>query len=532
MPAAQTKFITKLLERRQIEAGLRQMMEAEAGLELRQRAQQIAALGTEVIPTIISNLDEADTRMVTAMGMVAILLDRDAIIQALRQAVLASQLTDQGRVAAMTILQRFLGEIPDETILGRVEDPQGVILSSLEDVMEQSTQDPGVLVQYVEALDRQEPDRVLTVVQRLLEAAHRPDPPPSAPPDAVKGGPQQERVIAPLRMMAQDVRDEIAAAALEALGTLRLPEAARALQSLLPVTAPHLQPAAERHLRKLQFSGVEVSSLPAPDPGWRALVSPPGGRGEQSVWFVFQREGELEPRFLHVLLHDGAGAVDAVGRPRVPALMLPPRRQEGHVHDVALPDGSGAMLALEVSFDLGRRLVRDALADNREAQIPVAGTLRLLSPWLWEVGGAETLPPRRLPQVERAEEAELARRSAALLGLPAFVGWTLRGESLLDAAVEILENPEGDPGRWVRRLAGELLASPEVVKAFRRRLTAMSEWLLLAGDRASSRLALATARALGSRPAAQSFFGALVWRDLNLVVRGLQQEREAVSGGD
>ncbi len=522
MPAPQTKIITKLLERRQIEAGLRQMLEATSDLELRQRAQRIAALGPEVIPAIVGNLDGADARMVTAMGMVAILLDREEVVQALRQAVLASRLTDQGRVSAMAILQRFLGEGHDGQLLKSLEDPEGAILSSLEDVIQQAERDPGVLVPYVEALDRQEPDSVLVVVRRLVEAGHQPVPPPGLLAGAPREVPEAERVVTPLRMMAQDVRDEIAAAALEALGTLRLPEAARALQLLLPASAPHLQPVAERHLRKLQFSGVEVSPLPPPDPGWRALVSPPGGRGEQSVWFIFPQDGEGESRFLNVLLHDRAGAVEAIGHPRVPALMLPPRRQEGHLHDVALPDGSGVMLALEVSFDLGRRLVRDALARNRETQIPVAGSLRLLSPWLWEVAGAESLPARRLPDLGWPEETELAGRSADLLELPAFVGWSLRGELLLGAAEELLRNPGGDPDRWVRRLAGELFSNAEVLEAFRQRLTAMSEWLLLAGDGASSRLALATARALASRPARQPFVQALIRQDLNLMIQSLR----------
>jgi hypothetical protein len=526
MPAAETKIITKLLERRQIEAGLRQMLAATSNLELRRHAQRIVALGPEVIPTLVGNLDEADGQMVAAMGMVTLLLKRDEVVEALRQAVLAPRLTDKGRVNAMTILQRFLGETPDGQLLQHVNDPEGVLLSSLEDVMQQATRDPGVLVQYVEALDRQEPDSVLVIVRRLLEAAQRSGGPPSSPPGGRREGSNPERVVTPLRMMAQDVREEIATAALEALGTLRLPEATQALQSLLPTTASHLQPAVERHLRKLRFQGVEVNPLPTPNPGWRALVSPPGGQGEQSVWFIFSREGEPESRLLNVLLHDRAGAINAVGHSQVPALMLPPRRPEGHVHDVALPDGSGVVLALEVSFDLGRRLVRDALGDNRETQIPVAGTLRLLSPWLWEVAGAETLPPRRLPDLRTAEEAELPGRSAELLGLPAFVGWTLRRELVAGAMEEILRNPE-DPEKWVRRLAGELFSNPEVRAAFRRRLTAMSEWLLLAGDEASAQLALATALSLSNqRTQASQFVETLVRRDLQIPASDIPQEAE------
>jgi len=530
MTAAQTKIITKLLERRRIEADLREMLEASTDLEFRRRAQRIAASGSEVIPTIVGNLDRADARMLTAMGIVTTFLDREEVVRALRGAILESRLSDKGRVGAMAILQRFLGEGPDEQLLESLDDPQGLTISSLQDVLRQAGRDPGVLIQYVEALDRQEPNIVLAVVRRLLEAGQ---PPEAAEVESDKGlgaGLAPEGVVELLRMMAQDVRGEIAAAAIEALGALRLPVAARALQTLLPAVAPDLQPATQRLLRKLQFSGVVVAPLPSPDPDWRALVSPPGGQGQQAVWFVFQRGEEAQVRFLNVLLHDRAGAVEAVGHPQVPALMLPPRRPQGYVHDVALPDASDVMLMLEVSFDVGRRLVRDALQDNRETQIPVAGPLRLRSPWLWGVAGGDSLPPRRLPEIEPDLGGERAASSAGLVGHPAFVSWALPGGLLLGAAEEILRHPGRELERGVRRLAAEMFANPEVAEAFRQRLEAMSEWLLLAGDEASSRLALFTARALGSRPADQPFVQALARRDLVLILKSLQQTPGQMSG--
>ena len=67
-------------------------------------------------------------------------------------------------------LQRFLGESPDERLLESLDDPHGLALSSLHDVLRQAVHDPGVMIQYIEALDRQEPDIVLAVVQRLLQA--------------------------------------------------------------------------------------------------------------------------------------------------------------------------------------------------------------------------------------------------------------------------------------------------------------------------------------------------------------------------
>ena len=501
MPASQKKIITKLLERRRIEADLRKTLTASSELEFRRQAQEIAARGSQVIPAIIGNLDRADARMLTAMGVVAAFLDREEVTTALRQVVLQPQRTDQGRMGAITILERFLGQPSDDDLLAGLTDPEGVAISSLEQVLDQAERNPAVLIEFVQGLDQQEPDVVLAVARALRDIGN-------------------EQSVEPLRMMAQDVREELAAEALQALATVRLPEAARALQTLIPITAPALRPLAERLLRKLQFSGVEVAPLPPPSPEWRALVSAVDGLGQQHVWFIQEHGRAANVQFLNVLLSDGAGAVEAVGHTQVLAQMLPPRWPSGYVHDVALPDGSGAMLMLEASFDLGRRLVAEALAYNRETQIPVAGPLRLLSPWLWGYGGADTLPSSTLPGLTAEDQALAAR----LLDHPAFATWTVSSEAVHLAAEEALRHPGWDLEVWVRRLAGELSAEPAVCQAFNRRLGAMSAWLLLAGAEIESRLALAAAEALlEDNPQDQAFVQALVRRDLQLALHSLQE---------
>ena len=328
-------------------------------------------------------------------------------------------------------------------------------------------------------------------------------------------------------MIAQDVREDIAAEALQALGTIRLPEAARALQTLIPVSAPELRPLAERLLRKQRFAGVEVRPLSPPEPEWRALVGAMDGLGQQNVWFIQEDAGTGIVRFLNVLLNDRAGAVEAVGHAQVPALMLPPRQPAGHIHDVALPDGSGALLMLETDFDVGRRLVLEALTYNRETKIPVAGPLRLLSPWLWGYAGADALPSRTLPQ-RPAEDLSL---TGHLIGHPAFATWTVRSQVIFQAAEEALRHPGWNMEVWVRRLAGELFSQPAVAQVFHRRLLAMSEWLLLAGDEGSARLALAAAKALlEANSQDQAFVQALVRRDLQLALHSLKGIPEPVSG--
>jgi len=511
MPASQ-KIITKLLERRQIEASLRKMLAASSELEFRQRAQEIAALGSQVIPTLIDNLDRADARMLAAMGTVASHLDPEEIILALRHAAAHPRRSDRGRLGAMTILERYLGQRPDDQLLASLRDPEGAAISSLEEVLGHAKHSPAALVHYIEGLDQQEPYVVLTVVGSLRAMG------------SSSGTPWEPRqAVEPLRMMAQDVREEIATEAVSALGSMRLPEAARALQTLVPVVWPSVRPLAERLLRKLQFSGVPVEALPAPDPTWRALVSPPGGFGQQSVWFVQADQGGRHAQFLNVLLNERAGAVQAMGHSLVPLQMLPPKQPRGHLHDVAMPDGSGATLMLEASFDTGRRLIVDALAQNLSTQIPVAGPLRLLSPWLWGYAGAGALPMRRLPDLSPEDEA-LLRSSAQLLEHPAFVTWTVRSGATFQAAEEALRHPTWDLDIWVRRLTDELFGEPAMAHLLSKRLEAMSEWLLLAGDEVRARLALVASKGILTRsPQEHPFLRALVRRDLLWILESREQ---------
>jgi hypothetical protein len=509
MPASQTKIITKLLERRQIEADLREMLEAASDAEFRQRAQRIAAGGSQVIPAIVDNLDRADARMLTAMGVVTTFLDKGRIVEALRKAVRHGKLTDRGRIGAITILERFLGEPPDDALLDSLSDPEGTAISSLETVLNQAEGDPGVLVEYVEGLDQQEPDVVLAVVQTLRRMGGQD-----------KGQPQQ--AIDLLRMMAQDVRAEIAAEAMESLGSIRLAEAARALQTLAPATAPELAPLVGRLVRKLLFSGVEVEDLPPPDPGWRALVSPVSALGQQNVWFIQPEPGAAQARFLSLMIHDRTGITRAMAYTQMPMQLLLPRRPLGHLHDVALPDGSGAVLMLEVSFDLGRRLAQEALDQNRETQIPVAGPLRLLGPWLWGTRGADSLPSWRLPEIEEGEV--LAREADELLNHPALGAWTLRSEAVFRVAQEMQHHLDWKREAWVRRLAGELFQDRQVAAALGQRLKNMSGWLLLAGDERAARLARAAGAEIAKSAADQPFVLALIRRDLELALYSLENQ--------
>jgi hypothetical protein len=221
-----------------------------------------------------------------------------------------------------------------------------------------------------------------------------------------------------------------------------------------------------------------------------------------------------------VLLHDHAGAVEAAAHEWVPTIMLLPARPVGHVHDVAFPDGSGAILLAEVLFDIGRRLVLDALSANRETQIPLAGTLRLRSPWLWGVSGGRALPERRWPE-EPAPGGDTTR----LLAHPALAGWAIGGHTLLDLAA----GPRGRPGWkldvYEQRLVDQIAADRTMTEVLATRLRAVGEWMLLAHDEVTAALATAAAKGMAAAPRDEPFLRALVRRDLEIALRGIERSQ-------
>lgn len=521
MLSSQTKIITKLSERRQIEIALRKMIAARTEQEFQSQAEKIARSSSQVIPTLIANLERADARWLTALGTVAALLDRDEVVRALRQVVFQPGRSDRERQGALTLLERFLGQPIDDELLASFQDPEEVRLPSLEEVLIQAERNPAVLIEYIQNLDQQEPDGVLALIRTLQGVA--------ASSLATSRGLQ---AIELLRMMAQDVRDEIAAAAVQALGTLRLSEAAKALQTLIPILAPALRPGAERCLRKLQFSGVIITPLSPPSPEWRALISPVNGSGQQSIWFIQDTPVAGYARFLNLLLSDQAGVVGAAGHAHVPIQILPPRRPHGYVHDVAWPDGSGAILLLEAPFDLGRRIVLEALAHNRATQIPVAGPLRLLSPWLWDSAGenlAKVLPER----ADGEEEWRLVAGSDRLVNHPAFADWTVQGPATRLMVEEALRHPTWNLEILAGRLTAEIWTDQAVAQVLAQRLEAMSEWLLWSGEEALAKMALAVSQTMRERKQQEpSFLRMLVRRDLEMTLRKLQEDSMRASDSE
>ena len=473
---ADSKILTGLLERRALEAAIGELAEISDPARLAEHAASIARQGNAALPALLAALDTDDPQLRGGLGQVAVHLPREQVVAALRGAARAQDRSPQARLTALTILERFFDEPPDEAVLAGLQSSDEIALGSLGELVRAMTQDPMAILEYVAQLAAQPAD-----VQRMIL-------------NAVPAAPPSPHLITLLRMFAQDPDPRLANDALDQLGRIRTPGAARALTALAATLPPSLATLATRGVRKLRLSGAlptgdDATDEPwfVPERRWRVLLSPVDGAGAQLLWFIGHTPADEQAVVLSVVIEDAHGLTFASGSLNIGLAELPPARPEGSLHRLAVGQHSVPLMLLEVPIEAGRHALRVALERNWESGAPTPLAYRLLNlpVWLAEPsGGAE-------PLRETADEADVAgavdvQDTAGLLDHPVFWGWAwpLEEESVRIAG----RGADADRPALVTRLVKSRF-TPAVASSYRRRLQRMAEWLALAGDAPAAALA-------------------------------------------
>ncbi len=477
---ADSKILTGLLERRALEAAIAELAEIADPVRLVEHAASIARQGNAALPALLAALDTDDPQLRGGLGQVAVHLPREQVVAALRGAARAQDRSPQARLTALTILERFFDEPPDEAVLAGLQSSDEIALGSLGELVRAMTQDPLAILEYVSQLAAQPAD-----VQHMILSAV-----PAAPPSP--------HLITLLRMFAQDPDPRLASDALEQLGRIRTPGAARALTALAATLPPALTALATRGVRKLRLSGTLPTGDDATDEPWfvparrwRVLLSVVDGAGAQLLWFIGHTPADEQAVVLSVVIEDAHGLTVASGSLDMGLAELPPARPEGTLHRLAVGQHAVPLMLLEVSMQAGRHALRVALERNWQSGAPTPLAYRLLNlpVWLAEPsGGAESL-------CETADGLDVAgaadaRDTAGLLDHPAFWGWAWP----LEEEVARMANKGADVDRpaLVTRLVKSRF-TPAVASSYLRRLQRMAEWLALAGDAPAAALARAAA---------------------------------------
>jgi hypothetical protein len=491
------RVLTGLSERRELRAAFGALAETSNIDQLVEKAQAIAEHGSAVVPILVSLLDTTDPQTRGGLGQVAAHLKPEEIVPALRGVARSRERSDTARLTAMMILDRYLHETVDESLLVGLQDPDVVAVQSLRELSHEMAQNPFVVIEYLAQLAEQ-PAEVAGVV---LDAIPRLGPDP--------------QLIALLRMFAQGADETLAQQALDQLSRSRTPDAMRALATLALTLPPTRAALAERGLRKLQMMGLS-SPEAAPAAGWRSLLSAIDGTGAQVVWFLRQPEGAAQGQLLSLLCKDPDGIVASFGSSEVPADHLPPALPLGAEYVIRQDDGSEPVRLVEAPVDAGRQAVRAALELNWAGGRLPPPEYSLLNPEIWDLG---PLPPADDPEPGSYAPA----LTAALLDHPAFASWYFQTEQVYEAAAQLGRRPLLAERAAVIATLVEAQCSPELVASYRRRLMAMGRWLALAGQTTVAGLAVAAAAHLADLPPAQApFFCRLTGIGLDVAVANLR----------
>lgn len=504
------KIITSFQRRLEMDSALRSLGETSSEFALRRLAQEIVEkYGDEIVGPLISLLDTSNPQLRGGLGHVATLLDRSKIVPALRSVAYNRSLSDQARIAAITILERFLGVEPDPDMYAGMGSPEEIALHSLREALGEARGDPLVLVEYLQQLAQEPHDVLLTMVRAAARL------------EGAEG-------VEMLRLFALDPFQPAAEEAIQALGSRPEPEAVQALEMLALHLPPTLQRQAERSLQKLRLRGVPAPTHRPPPPEARCLATAPDAQGRQLLWFVLPNPQDDDCTLLSLLISDRRGVAQATANLRTPKSALPPPQAVGHLH-AGSPTEQPVGPLLEAPFDYGRRRVMHALERNWQAQQPLPLVYRVLQPllWAWAAPAPFALPA---PAVEPDHRLGRLLRHLTLTNR-----WFLLTPEIYTVAQEFMAAQETLAPQAVDQamtaLVQQLAGDTALLSVLGARLLALREWLALAQDAAAADEAWLAATALTRAPLEQPVLAHLCLLGLRVaminVARGLSWEQVA-----
>jgi len=499
-----TKVLTGLMERRALEAAFAALAGATSVEEVARHADAIAGYGSAALPGLLARLDTDDPALRGGLAQIARRLDRDAVVAALRGVARARNRSDRTRLSALTILDRYLDEPLDDSLMDGLQDSDSVALRSLNELIVAMTEDETAVIEYLVQLATQPPE-VLGIIL-----------------DAVPRLPPHPYLVTLLCMIAQGESPAEARTAIEQLGRLRMPEALSALDALTMTLPPALSALAERSARKLRLSGVRGAE-PQVDreaATWRALISPVDGAGVQVVWFIRRTAAQDAGTLLTVITRDPEGIAACFGSDKVPVERLPPDQPIGSIYTFSQGQDAPDLLLLESGFDQGRYVAQAALERHWASGTLPPLEYRYFNPLLWN---AEPLGAAgAAPAAGNYSPAQMA----GLLDHPVFAGWFWRDDAMFDAARRIKSGASA--GRRAKQIDSVAAAhfGAEVVASYQRRLEATACWLARAAQPEAAALAMrAAAHISASAPVESPFVRRLIGIGLDVAAVSLQTSR-------
>ena len=93
------------------------MAGATSAEEVASHVDAIAGHGNAVLPVLLARLDTDDPGRRGGLAQVALRLDRESVVAALRDVARSQDRGDRARLSALTILERYLDEPIDDSLI-------------------------------------------------------------------------------------------------------------------------------------------------------------------------------------------------------------------------------------------------------------------------------------------------------------------------------------------------------------------------------------------------------------------------------
>ena len=469
------KIINTFQARRQLNEELIGLSATQSEAELLSRVRAIAQTYEPllILSTLSKFLDNSSSQVRGGLGRLATLLPYDETVTVLRKEAANRRNPTQTRITAAMILERFLQAELAPGLMSDLKDPETVVMQSLQEALAESHENHYILLEYVRQM-RQENEQVAHQVMELLGQLNEADRPEL------------------LRLIAYDMRESVALAALERLGAIRQGDpaqtAARALYTLQQNLKPELAQVAERTLRKLRFLGVRFQ--PTALEGWRALITPGTLDGSQDLWFVRDGANVSENVLIGLRINASAGVLDTFGSEALDPQYLPAQRSVGEMVSVTLTNGPPTVF-LEVPVKYARWRLEQAVATHwrQSKPQPLPDDYTFYNPYLSLAEAAEL--PAELqtlftsgPALWKKNRAQLDEIAATLLRHPAMAGWFFQNNRMLAAATHLSSTDELGVQKMIVSLKRELFTS-RIEQALnveiQAALLAQAGWLAISG---------------------------------------------------
>lgn len=483
------KIISGFGERLALENEVRALADVSNVFELERRARDLAQQGDKVLNALLRQLDTHDAQMRGGLGLTAQYMDPMLIIPALRRVVTSGRRSNDARLTAAMILQRYLDVELEPALTQILPDSSEVARQSATEALALAETEPLVMVEYAEQLLEESDEVIGTVIDVLLSM-------------------EDPRRASLLMVIANYAGSAVVAHILPTLGAIRHPHSLHALLVLSHLADPALRPAIERQVRKLQFAGVQSDTTTS----LRVLWSPVNAQGQSLLQVIRYHPQSESADFLAIVLHDEMGIIHAEARIKMDPTDVPQPAPTGHVHSIHSVGSPYLLRMLELDPNQGRDLIDTAVAQLREQDIPWPRELVVYGHWLW--GDRIRKRPASVgPELPAPASSGPDSEFQALLKHRAFASWAwdvpdlqqlLQGE---DATFAL------ERGSAAHQTISNRLVTSEAHN-LARRLEQQALWLTLANDTEAASHVLAARQAVLEGQADHPFIQALTWRSM------------------